>query len=106
MMDRLISLSVGTEGAEDYFSTFQDVSELARNMGAVHNYVNVTASAVDAPVDDAPEELYHDENTINKVRQALWAALASKTEDIPASILDDMINSMQNVGILFRERRS
>jgi hypothetical protein len=99
-MDRIISLGVGTEGAEDYFSTFQDISELARNLGATHDYVNVSARAVvEDSEDEKAEELYHDENTIAKVRSVLQSH--GLTDDQANSI----INGFQNFGLLFRERR-
>ena len=51
-MDRLISLSVGVTGVEDYVRTFEDISELARNMVESHEYVNVSASVIGAPDED------------------------------------------------------
>jgi len=102
VMDRMISLGVGTDGDEDYFSTFQDISELARNLGATHNYVNVTASVVGS--DESPDEhdeLYHDEQTMFTVRRAIAIALKSDVND--ANVLD-VINELHNAGILFRER--
>lgn len=103
-MDRMISLGVGTEGAEDYFSTFQDISELAKNLGAAHGYVNVTAHVVgdseDGP-DDGPndEELYHDDRTIPKVRAVL------KDYGLSDKTVSDLISNLHSAGILFRERR-
>lgn len=100
MMDRLISLSVGTDGAEDYFRTFQDISELARNLGAVHDYVTVSASAVVGGSDDEPDEdLFYDENTLVKVREAIMRR--GIKDDLATLIITDL----QNAGILFRERR-
>lgn len=98
-MDRIISLGVGTEGAEDYFSTFQDISELARNLSATHDYVNVSARVVEDSDDEKAEELYYDENTIAKVRSVLQSH--GLTDDQANSI----INGFQNFGLLFRERR-
>lgn len=45
-----------------------------------------------------PEELYYDDQTLNKVREAI-----AKQGLWPASI-DELINAIQNAGILFRER--
>lgn len=104
-MDRMISLSVGVEGAEDYFSTFQDISELARNLGAVHDYVNVTANTVFSDAEDEPddgpndEELYHDEQTIPKFRAVL------KDYGLSDKTVSDLISNLHAAGILFRERR-
>jgi|SRR5690349_2950412 len=101
-MDRLVSLSVGTEGAEDYFSTFQDISELAKNLGATHRYVNVNANVFDElEIDPEPEQevesLYYDENTLAKVRQVM-------TNAVLPEIAESLITDLQNAGILFRER--
>lgn len=99
-MDRLISLGIGVEGAENWINVFQDISELARNLAEVHPYVNVTATriGVDDDVVDEPEELYHDENTLIKVYGAL------EGEGVPHYTAVNLVNAMQNAGILFRER--
>lgn len=98
-MERLVSLSVGTTGAEDFFSTYQDMSELAANLGANHEYVSVTATVVgDDTEDDEPEELYYDEFTLLKVMKALRENGMSRDQ------VEIAINDMQNAGILFRER--
>lgn len=103
-MDRLINLGVATEGSEDYFRTFQDISELARNLGESHSYVSVSASVVgeEDDVEDVSSEaerLHHDENTLRKVYDAIMKnGLSRKTAE-------DVVNNLQNAGILFRERR-
>jgi len=99
-MDRIISLSVGTHGAEDYFSIFQDVSELARNLGE-ERYVSVSATMIgDEPGDDEDEvdKLYYDEDTLMKVRKIL------RERGLSNLIIDEIINDLLNAGILFRER--
>jgi hypothetical protein len=99
-MDRLISLGIGTVGAEDYFSTFQDMSELARNLGESHNYVNLSAQVVDGePEPDGKlEEVFYDENTLFKAHAAIQGAGFSEKTAF------DIINALQNAGILLRER--
>lgn len=105
-MDRLVLLGVGTEGAEDYFSTFQDISELARNLGETHDYVDVTVSVIGEDSSDEAncdrEHLYYDENTLSKVRAALMDAAGPYGHG--DQYVDDMLYAMQNAGILFRER--
>lgn len=101
-MDRIISLSIGTTDTEDYIRTFQDVSELACNMGDSHNYVNVTAYVVGAPNDD-DDEMDYDEETLYKVRKALIEAVAPYGHG--DRYVDDLIHAMQNAGIYFREKR-
>lgn len=107
-ISRLVSLSVGTETAEEYVHVFQDISELARNLMVSYKYVTVSANIIDTE-DDKPEGdpdgLYYDDKTLDKVRRALWAVLANKSEGLPASVITDMITEMQNEGIFFRERR-
>jgi len=113
MTNRLISLTVGTEGAEEWFRCFQDLSELATNLGAVHHYVNVASSVAgedEEPTCD-PEGLYHDEFTVFKVHQTIMNEI--ETVNVPGVILSPeekqdlataIINKLQNAGILFRER--
>lgn len=97
-MERLVSLSVGTTGAEDFFSTYQDMSELAANLGVNHDYVSVTATLVNNDEeDDAPEELYHDEFTLLKAKRAIMEiGLSTRSAE-------DIINHLQNAGLLIRE---
>jgi hypothetical protein len=98
----MISFGVGTVGEEDYFSTFQDISELARNLGITHKYISVTASVVGE--DESPyehEELHHDEQTIYTVRRAIAKALQVDVNDGPVL---EVIQELYNAGILFRER--
>lgn len=99
-MDRLVSLSVGTVGVEDFFGTFEQVSELAKNMGAKHDYVSVSSSVTDADQNDEPAEeiLYYDENTLYAVRMAI------KQSGLTDESATRIINDIQNAGILFRVR--
>lgn len=111
MMDRLISLGVGTSGDDDFNQTYQDFSELARSLGVSHDYVSMTAQTVgddEESDDDASEELYHDENTLSKVRSAMMSVLISHYGSSPIAnnaVITDLINEMQTAGILFRERK-
>lgn len=108
-MDRLVSLSVGVEDPEDFARTFQDLSELARNLGVTHDYVSVSSSVVDENLHEEPagEDLYHDENTLVKVRVAAAQALFTHFGSSPSindEAVTDLINEITNAGILFRER--
>ena len=112
MTNRITSLSVTTEGAEEWFRLFQDLSELASNLGAVHRHVSVTSTVIeedDGSLGD-PEGLYYDEYTGLKARQAIVDAVIRKTKVvIPSSeVLDDLaieiITELREVGILLRER--
>lgn len=98
-MDRLISLSIGVDGDDDYSTTFFDMAELARGLGSTHDYVNMSAQVVNNDEPDEPEHPYHDENTtINKVRKVLMEH--GLTSELTSSAISDMLS----VGILFRER--
>lgn len=108
-MDRLVSLSVGTTGTEDYMRIFQDVSELARNMVDTHEYVNVSASVVGSFDEDEQEccdheHLHYNEKTLQKVRKVLTTSLAPFGFDAQEDI-GSLICAMQDAGILFRERK-
>jgi hypothetical protein len=109
LMDRLLSLSVGTDGSEDYIRTFQDLSELVKSLGESHDYVNVSACAVNEVDEDSAEELCYDENTLFKVRAAVEKAvrdsLGGNGPAIIDSVVANIINEIQNEGILFRERK-
>ena len=106
-MDRLISLSVGVTGVEDYVRTFEDISELARNMVESHEYVNVSASVIGAPDEDEPcckhEHLHYDDQTLVKVRQTLMDSVAPY--GYSDYVVDQLLYDLQNAGILFRERK-
>lgn len=104
MMDRLITLGVGTSGTEEWMSTFQDISELARNLGEAHSYVNVTSTFVEEDDDEdyEQERLYHDEDTLLKVVTQINRAVPFLT----TKEVTDIVNEIQNAGILFRERRT
>lgn len=104
-MEHLISLSVGTTGLDDHAHTYQDLSELARNLGVTHNYVSVSSSVFgqgdEDDVDDTRctlEHLYHDENTLTKAR------LAIAGEGFTERTAGEMLNALANAGILLRER--
>lgn len=106
-MDRMVSLTVGTTGAEDYQRTFMDISELARNMVDTHEYVNVSAQKIDEPDEsDEPgcnhEQLHHDDVTLIIVRQVLQNNTGSFGKD--EQNVTNLISALQNAGILFRER--
>jgi len=98
LMDRLVSLSVGTVGPENYVSAFQAVAALAVALGETHAYVNVTASVVDEEMNDGDLDSDDIERSHFKIHEALVkAGFADKTASY-------IISTIQNAGILFRER--
>lgn len=96
-MLRVVRLDIGTVGAEDYFTTFQDISELARNLGVAHEYVSVSCGVVGE--EGELKNLHHDENTLVKVHEAIVK------EGLNEQSATEIITTLQNAGILFRERR-
>lgn len=106
MFTHLISLSVGTKDAEVWHQTYQELSELAANLGAVHDYVTVSSALVGGDDDvETEDELYHDEETLTKVHAAIGKALLANTDEAHPDWITDIITEIQNAGILFRERR-
>jgi hypothetical protein len=115
-MDRIISLSVGTDGVEDYASTFADVAELGKALGSNHSYLNVSAQFVADGTDEDPEpeveediignKLYFDESTMITVKRAICKGLLDNHIDVTPSgrIVTEIVNALQNEGILFRTR--
>jgi capsule polysaccharide export protein KpsC/LpsZ len=108
MTTRLINLTISTKGAEEWFTTFQEISELAANLGASHDYVSVSSVVPDETSEDVPDEdLYDDEETLIKVNQAIRRAFLQHgaSDDVVVNqFVIDAISEMQNAGILFRER--
>jgi hypothetical protein len=110
-MSWMISLSAQTDETPDADRLYWSLCDLARDLRGEPevNYVSVSSSKTDLPdVDTEPEE-YHDENTLNKVRHAINDALVqiikNPEEGSVGKDIDIIITSMQNYGILFRERR-
>ena len=98
---RIISLSV-TPTAEDEEFVFNALNHAAVQIG--HDCPDSTLSFSrhsyeEDEFDVEPaEELHHDEDTLDKVRNALIAS------GMTGKVADNAINEMQNRGILFRER--
>lgn len=98
-MSRLISMTVGTKQPEEWFQTFQELSELAANLVVSHHYV--TISSIDSDEcdnEDTSEQLYHNDDTLVKVRTIFKKFLDDVEIDVAMSVL-------QNAGIVFCERR-
>lgn len=108
-VNRIISLSVGTSGAEDWFRTFQQVSEIATALDKAKDFTYISVSSTVADDDDEPEcdpqGLYHDDNTLMKVRSALVKVLDLHQVEPSGNLVTNLIIQMQHEGILFREQR-
>ena len=110
MTDRMISMSLITDGAESWMESFQKVSEIATDLEKSESFKHISVTATRMDVDDSapeidPQGLYFDENTLTKVRRALKHVLEQRAQYVPESMITDLVIEMQNEGILFREQR-
>jgi hypothetical protein len=103
---RNIGFNVATKTTEEWLRTFRHVSALACDFGARDQYVSIWSSATDDEVDagDVGEVTTYDDHTLRKVREAITKAASPYGIDSAAPIIDDILNELQNAGILFRER--
>lgn len=108
-LSHLISLSVGTSGADDHAETFDGVTNFGKMLAANHGYVNISSQLVG--VEEVEEEdletenvgctrehLHHDEQTLVKFYTVL------SEHGVSEVVIREIVNDLQNAGILFRER--
>lgn len=106
-VDRLVNLAVGTKTDEEYAAAYKLLSDIGGDLALTYSYASVSVFDRDDPDDveiteQCPEEhLHYDENTMNKVHQALCDAIPGLSEASAVGI----ITRFQNAGILFRERK-
>lgn len=99
-----ISVNAIVEGTDKADSLYWSLCALTREMRKNHDYINVSSSLLDDDeVTEQPAE-YADMDTMNKVRAAVKYAVLHHQGNIDKDI-DQIIQSLQNYGILFRERR-
>lgn len=96
---QVIRLSIVTLNDKDWSAVHQGVCDLARAAKTISSSVNVSFTTVPED-DDVLDEEFHDEDTLFKVYDALRRTGLDEQQARHA------IMEMQNVGILFRERRS
>lgn len=102
-MGHLITLGVGTDTPEEHKAVYSLLSDIACEMAQDYHYASVTSIDTDRPSDG--DEEFHDHGTINKVREAISDAIELRVATAPEAMVTDIINALQNAGILFRERR-
>ena len=104
-MSHLVSLSVGVATPEQWDHVHNRFVEMQKEWGPTYSGVTVSSYLTDSEEDGVDEKTeYYDENTLNKVRQALTPVFISY--GLPAETLSSAcVNEMLNAGILFRERR-
>lgn len=106
-MSHSLNMNVQTTTAEEWRRVWGDFNELADGYAKLFSTISV--SSFDLNVSDQDqrpdEELFYDEQTLQKVRNALILAMNKRAIDtLGNGIVDSLINEMQNAGILFRER--
>lgn len=107
-MQRMINMSVGVSEAEDeHRHVFAYLADIAGELTQTHEYVSLTSNKLNEEIEIEEEVLYHDENTLSRVREAIKEALAPYGMGGEGDTsVTDIINELQNAGIFFRERRS
>jgi hypothetical protein len=100
LMQHMVGLYVRTDGQEDFAKTFQLFSNMALDVGEDHEHVTLSSHQM---LDSEPdgyeyEEVRYNEQTMVKVRDAI------RVEGLKERVVDDIVNRLQNAGILFRER--
>lgn len=96
---KIVSLTVLTD-EDDGVLLFSRFSDIAIDIQPDVNQVSVQSIDVDeAPESEVVEEIeeFHDEGTLQKVYEAI-RSVAPTREDVT-----DIVNALQNAGILFRE---
>lgn len=100
-----VSLSVITRSEKDWLPAFNLLSDLAMTHG--NEFAQISVSSVDFDdIAEEPEgvEEYHDEKTLGKVYDAVRLALDKfGLTTVSEGLSEDVVNSLQNAGILFRE---
>lgn len=91
-----------TKKADEVYWAFCELSRQLRLKDLDYVSVSCFRATEEDELDADETEEFHDENTLVKVRAALYEALGPS---FPRTQVDDIINSMQTYGILFRERR-
>lgn len=92
----MITLTVGVKDPNDWDYIYDSFGRTARELGPQYPYVSVSSSQTDDL--ENIEELYHDDMTLQKVYDALLPCVADSNR------AKEVINELQNAGILFRER--
>ena len=94
MTQRSITLSIVTDTDKHWGQAYAQLSSLALSVSST--YPQTTLSSIDLSDTEEIEEI-HDEGTMTKVHNAL------RHNNFSESGINDIINSLQNAGILFRE---
>lgn len=94
---RIITLSAMTNNEEAADAIHEDFFEMSKNLSR-SGQANVTVSSYIEEEEAAIEKVHYDDETMWTVREAM-----GKT-GLKATSVEEIINNLQNAGILFRER--
>lgn len=98
-----LSLYVNTATPEQFNTVFDRLTLQAKALGDEYPYVGVSSHLMGDDVElESDDALIYDEDTMRKVHDAIFHVIGG-TRDNPT--ITDIINQMQDYGILFRERR-
>lgn len=104
-MDRLISLTVRTVGAEDWKHAFDLLCATHAELAAVNDYTSFSSQSMMHPTDDLPicdniahEDLFVDANTMTKFIKVL------RENGVAYQKIDAIVNDLTAHGLLLRER--
>jgi hypothetical protein len=103
MAQRNISLNLVTRDGRDWESAFAQLSGLGLGLGETFAQVSVTCVVLSVePVEEESPVVkeFCSEKTLQKVLTAIMTYVEDESD------ANDIINEMQNAGILFRERKS
>lgn len=115
-LSHMITLTVGVTQTPEREEMLNLLSGFATEISKDIDYVSVSAVKLDTDEEEVTvestgcleEHLYHDDQTLERVRVALRNELFVPNSSISMAVLNAqvvrIINEMQNAGILFRER--
>lgn len=96
----MLSTNIKVELADDTKELIEKLTAAVENLQRDPKVVTVTNSF------DAIPALYHDDKTLQKVYDAIQKACSGDGAVPTQTFITDVINEMQNAGIVFREVRS
>lgn len=109
----MITLSIGISSEIEWQQTWGQLNDTAKRYGRMNQYVMLSSTMIEQGEDEetpAEDELYVDEDTLFKVRDAIRKCVQRAigprmTQRNKDELVNEIINELGNAGILFRERR-
>jgi hypothetical protein len=97
-----VNLNVVVNSTEQWTEIFSHLADVAASLPQKYSGVSVSSFQLadeDEVIQTDPDTEYYDDQTLMKVRNVL------RLHGITDDVITDIISEMQNVGLLFRERR-